>query len=173
MVVTMREHSNRNAESFRTHTVVRISMLVVMMTFHVVVTVSAASSRSLVTMGMRSGLESMRHSITCASQSLNMNAYPPQTDPSSVSQSPLRTRGGGRPLRGGGGGGAGIQFLQRVNAPAIVRLPRDKLAFWENMICGAVSRSIAQTLMHPANTMKTILQSNRRAATTSSAGAGG
>jgi hypothetical protein len=32
------------------------------------------------------------------------------------------------------------------------------LAFWENMICGAISRSIAQTLMHPANTMKTILQ---------------
>lgn len=33
------------------------------------------------------------------------------------------------------------------------------LSFWENMICGAVSRSVAQTIMHPANTMKTILQS--------------
>ena len=32
------------------------------------------------------------------------------------------------------------------------------LAFWETMICGAISRSVAQTLMHPANTMKTILQ---------------
>jgi solute carrier family 25 S-adenosylmethionine transporter 26 len=29
------------------------------------------------------------------------------------------------------------------------------------MICGAISRSIAQTIMHPANTMKTILQSTR------------
>lgn len=35
------------------------------------------------------------------------------------------------------------------------------LVFWENMICGAVSRSVAQTVIHPANTMKTILQSNR------------
>lgn len=35
------------------------------------------------------------------------------------------------------------------------------LVFWENMVCGAVSRSIAQTVMHPANTMKTILQSSR------------
>jgi Mitochondrial carrier protein len=35
------------------------------------------------------------------------------------------------------------------------------LVFWENMICGATSRSIAQTVMHPANTMKTILQNAR------------
>jgi solute carrier family 25 S-adenosylmethionine transporter 26 len=35
------------------------------------------------------------------------------------------------------------------------------LVFWENMVCGAVSRSLAETIMHPANTMKTILQSNR------------
>ena len=32
------------------------------------------------------------------------------------------------------------------------------LVFVEAMLCGAVSRSTAQTLMHPANTMKTILQ---------------
>lgn len=37
------------------------------------------------------------------------------------------------------------------------------LLFWESMVCGAVSRSIAQTVMHPANTMKTILQSTRGA----------
>jgi Mitochondrial carrier protein len=36
------------------------------------------------------------------------------------------------------------------------------LVFWENMICGAISRSMAQTMMHPANTMKTILQNSRR-----------
>eukprot|EP00978_Attheya_sp_CCMP212_P030314 scaffold111038_cov43-Attheya_sp.AAC.1 len=35
------------------------------------------------------------------------------------------------------------------------------LVVWENMVCGAVSRSLAETIMHPANTMKTILQSNR------------
>jgi len=35
------------------------------------------------------------------------------------------------------------------------------LVFWENMLCGAVSRTLAQTIMHPANTMKTILQSSR------------
>lgn len=35
------------------------------------------------------------------------------------------------------------------------------LIFWETMICGAISRSVAQTIMHPANTMKTMLQSQR------------
>lgn len=39
--------------------------------------------------------------------------------------------------------------------PPVVDRP---LAFWENMICGAISRSVAQTVMHPANTMKTMLQ---------------
>jgi hypothetical protein len=38
------------------------------------------------------------------------------------------------------------------------------LSFYENMICGAVSRSIAQVATHPANTMKTLLQSNRGSA---------
>ena len=41
------------------------------------------------------------------------------------------------------------------------------LVFWENMICGAISRSVAQTLMHPANTMKTILQQNNAPSLTS------
>lgn len=35
------------------------------------------------------------------------------------------------------------------------------LVFWETMVCGAISRSVAQTIMHPANTMKTILQRDR------------
>ena len=39
------------------------------------------------------------------------------------------------------------------------------LLFWENMICGAISRSVAQTVMHPANTMKTILQTRSQAGT--------
>ncbi|GAX26310.1 hypothetical protein FisN_16Lh148 [Fistulifera solaris] len=34
------------------------------------------------------------------------------------------------------------------------------LVFWENMVCGAISRSVAQTVMHPANTCKTLLQSS-------------
>jgi len=37
------------------------------------------------------------------------------------------------------------------------------LLFWENMICGALSRATAQTIMFPANTMKTILQSRSQA----------
>jgi hypothetical protein len=41
--------------------------------------------------------------------------------------------------------------------------PQRPLVFWENMVCGAISRSIAQTVMHPANAMKTILQSYRGA----------
>ena len=40
-------------------------------------------------------------------------------------------------------------------------IPNRPLIFWESMICGAISRSVAQTVMHPANTMKTILQSSR------------
>jgi hypothetical protein len=36
-----------------------------------------------------------------------------------------------------------------------------KLKFWESMVCGAISRSVAQTIMHPANTMKTMLQNSR------------
>lgn len=40
-------------------------------------------------------------------------------------------------------------------------LAKPTLNFWENMICGAVSRSVAQIVTHPANTMKTVLQSNR------------
>ena len=39
--------------------------------------------------------------------------------------------------------------------------PTPALSFFENMVCGAISRSIAQVATHPANTMKTLLQSNR------------
>ena len=35
------------------------------------------------------------------------------------------------------------------------------LLFWETMLCGAISRSAAQTAMHPANTMKTMLQNSK------------
>lgn len=34
----------------------------------------------------------------------------------------------------------------------------DQLTYLQSMTAGAVSRSIAQTLMHPANTYKTLLQ---------------
>jgi solute carrier family 25 S-adenosylmethionine transporter 26 len=42
-------------------------------------------------------------------------------------------------------------------------MPVRPLVFWENMICGAISRSVAQTIMHPANTLKTILQNSNAA----------
>ena len=45
---------------------------------------------------------------------------------------------------------------------AAVATPDRRLHFWEAMVCGAISRSAAQTIMHPANTMKTILQSSRK-----------
>lgn len=50
----------------------------------------------------------------------------------------------------------------QVAAGGAIARPRPRpLIFWENMVCGAISRSFAQTIMHPANTMKTILQSSR------------
>lgn len=55
--------------------------------------------------------------------------------------------------------------VSRGGAAAIAAAPITpdrRLHFWEAMICGAISRSAAQTIMHPANTMKTILQSSRK-----------
>mmetsp|Transcript_24106 Transcript_24106/g.52026 ORF Transcript_24106/g.52026 Transcript_24106/m.52026 type:complete len:468 (+) Transcript_24106:39-1442(+) len=51
--------------------------------------------------------------------------------------------------------------INRGGAVAAVASDR-RLHFWEAMICGAISRSAAQTIMHPTNTMKTILQSSRK-----------
>ena len=48
-----------------------------------------------------------------------------------------------------------------IKAASIAVAAARPLMFWENMVSGAVSRSIAQTAMHPANTMKTIMQSSR------------
>jgi len=54
-------------------------------------------------------------------------------------------------------------------AAAATRHPANRpLVFWENMICGAISRSVAQTIMHPANTMKTMLQNSKRSLSLSS-----
>ena len=38
--------------------------------------------------------------------------------------------------------------------------PQRQLLFWENMVCGAISRSVAQVAVHPMDTMKTILQTS-------------
>jgi hypothetical protein len=46
----------------------------------------------------------------------------------------------------------------RGGTSASMAAPHRPLFFWENMVSGAISRSIAQTIMHPANTMKTVLQ---------------
>jgi Mitochondrial carrier protein len=51
--------------------------------------------------------------------------------------------------------------LRAGAAAALVAAASRPLVFWENMVCGAISRSVAQTLMHPANTMKTILQNSK------------
>lgn len=45
-----------------------------------------------------------------------------------------------------------------TNAAAVAA--HRPLYFWENMLSGAVSRSVAQTIMHPANCMKTMLQNS-------------
>ncbi|CAM9750509.1 unnamed protein product, partial [Phaeothamnion confervicola] len=36
--------------------------------------------------------------------------------------------------------------------------PEYRLTFWGSMVAGAVSRSVAQTALHPANVIKTLLQ---------------
>lgn len=41
---------------------------------------------------------------------------------------------------------------------------KGKLSFSQSMIAGAISRTIAQTVMHPANTYKTLLQLRHRGA---------
>jgi hypothetical protein len=84
--------------------------------------------------GLRSAIARHHGFANHPSRPTHNNPCPQQ--PSSETQLP--------PLRGG------------------AKLPTDRrLHFWEAMICGAISRSAAQTIMHPANTMKTILQSSR------------
>ncbi|CAB9503780.1 adenosylmethionine carrier 1, chloroplastic/mitochondrial [Seminavis robusta] len=48
--------------------------------------------------------------------------------------------------------------VQSTAAAALAIGEPRPLVFWESMVCGAISRSVAQTVMHPANTMKTLLQ---------------
>ena len=55
----------------------------------------------------------------------------------------------------------GTYLANKVSRGGAAGVPDRRLHFWEAMICGAISRSAAQTIMHPANTMKTILQSSR------------
>jgi hypothetical protein len=61
-----------------------------------------------------------------------------------------------------GGAGAILSSSSSSIIPAVAAAPSRRLHFWEAMICGAVSRAAAQTIMHPANTMKTMLQSSRK-----------
>lgn len=62
----------------------------------------------------------------------------------SKTQSPTETRGGS----------ASTAIATAASTVAAHR----PLFFWENMVSGAVSRTVAQTIMHPANCMKTMLQ---------------
>ena len=57
--------------------------------------------------------------------------------------------------------GSGIPPSARGGASTAALLQPRPLLFWENMVAGAISRSIAQTIMHPANTLKTMLQTGR------------
>jgi len=57
-------------------------------------------------------------------------------------------------------GGVNKKKTKKTELPPVSAYTRP-LSFYESMVCGAVSRSVAQTIMHPANTMKTILQSRR------------
>ena len=54
-----------------------------------------------------------------------------------------------------------VDVVGRGGGAAVAVPTERRLEFWEAMVCGAVSRSTAQTIMHPTNTMKTILQSKR------------
>ena len=89
-------------------------------------------------------LQKLRSVQAVTNQSPVTSSYQQQQQPSSKASSVLATteqRGGAK--------------------AAVASVTQSPLNFWENMVCGAVSRSVAQTVMHPANTMKTILQSQR------------
>lgn len=61
------------------------------------------------------------------------------------------------------GGARGVTKTTAAASSTANTHPANRpLVFWENMICGAISRSVAQTIMHPANTMKTMLQNSQR-----------
>ncbi|CAM9202133.1 unnamed protein product [Discosporangium mesarthrocarpum] len=51
---------------------------------------------------------------------------------------------------------------ENIKAQAIARTlgtrPEYKLTFWGHMVAGAISRSVAQTALHPVNVIKTMLQ---------------
>ena len=80
-----------------------------------------------------------------------INASSSDTTDSSATTQPRKTSRGGAT--------AAATATAAANA-----LPQRPLVFWESMISGAISRSVAQTVMHPANTMKTILQASRKTA---------
>ena len=53
--------------------------------------------------------------------------------------------------------------LVSVSAVAAVKpASPDQLTYFQTMAAGAVSRTMAQTIMHPANTYKTILQLRKK-----------
>ncbi|CAM9638312.1 unnamed protein product, partial [Ascophyllum nodosum] len=52
----------------------------------------------------------------------------------------------------------GINRKEQAAARTTGMRPEYKLTFWGCMVAGAVSRSVAQTALHPANVIKTMLQ---------------
>jgi len=97
------------------------------------------------------GIRTLRHGAL-------LNIYP---GVAASNPAPLSKRRG--PLEGTERRYKGECLANRVNRGGSAVAADRRLHFWEALICGAISRSTAQTIMHPANTMKTILQSSRKA----------
>jgi hypothetical protein len=82
---------------------------------------------------------SVRHVVPCSTT--KSKSISGQSNDGSTKETPGSGRRGSRIPASARGGASTAALLQ----------PRP-LMFWENMVAGAISRSIAQTIMHPANT---------------------
>lgn len=106
-----------------------------------------------------------------ASSSSSSSSVPPALELASASTAPSLWLS----LRGGASRGATTTTTttKAASAAATTHPANNRpLVFWENMICGAISRSVAQTIMHPANTMKTMLQNSQRSSGGGASGSG-
>lgn len=159
-----------------------ILILLLLFSMNIVVVVHASSSSNIImntscsinpiSIGMRSAMTSSSLPFLQRFSSCNDKSN------SNRSRSCRRRRGGGSfsahndvhttssthtISRGGGNSAATATSINTPSSPTTTTLN-----FYENMICGAISRSVAQIATHPANTMKTLLQSNRSSSLTAS-----
>lgn len=54
-----------------------------------------------------------------------------------------------------------ISLSKRTSATAVLPRPQDQMTYLQTLTAGAISRTVAQTIMHPVNTYKTLLQLKR------------